>query len=186
MNGYTYQLGPTGNRTSASEPSGRAVNWSYDGIYRLTQETISFYPHSNNGKATYGLDPVGNRLSQTSSLSALTSGSYTFDANDRLSTETDDGNGDTLVSGARSFVHDFENRLKSMTMKGSTMTVVYDGDGNRVAKTVGGASSRTTHFSGVPVGALIMPSTPKIRRPPRCRLRCLRSKSCASALKPLS
>ena len=142
MNGYTYQLGPTGNRTSASEPGGRTLNWGYDGIYRLTQEAISLDPHSNNGTATYGLDPVGNRLSQTSSLPDIQSGTFTYDPNDRLSTETYDSNGNTLVSGARTFAYGFENRLKSMTTNGSQVTVVYDGDGNRVAKTVGGATTR--------------------------------------------
>jgi RHS repeat-associated protein len=156
MNGYTYQLGPTGNRTSAGEPSGRAVNWSYDGIYRLTQETISLDPHSNNGTASYGLDPVGNRLSQTSSLPGIPTGSATFDANDRLSTETYDANGNTLATGARTFVYDFENRLKSMTTGGSAVTIIYDGDGNRVAKTVGGVTTRylvdnlnPTHYAQV-------------------------------------
>jgi RHS repeat-associated protein len=144
MNGYTYQLGPTGNRTSASEPSGRAVNWSYDGIYRLTNETISLDPHSNNGTASYGLDPVGNRLSQASSLPGIPTGSFSYDADDRLSTETSDNNGNTLVSGARTFVYDFENRLKSTSnsVTGVNAAIAYDGDGNRVAKTVNGATTR--------------------------------------------
>jgi RHS repeat-associated protein len=140
MNGYTYQLGATGNRTSASEQSGRAVNWSYDGIYRLTNETISLDPHSNNGSVTYGLDPVGNRLNQNSTLPGITTGSATFDTNDRLSTETYDANGNTLATGPRMFVYDFENRLKSMN--NGAVTIVYDGDGNRIAKTANGATTR--------------------------------------------
>jgi YD repeat-containing protein len=31
LNGYQYQLGPTGNRIGATEPSGRTLNWTYDG-----------------------------------------------------------------------------------------------------------------------------------------------------------
>ncbi|MBZ5726561.1 MAG: hypothetical protein LAP87_16365 [Acidobacteriia bacterium] len=143
LNGYTYQLGPTDNRQSATEPNGRTLNWSYDGIYRLTNETISLDPRSKNGSVDYGLDPVGNRLNQNSTLPGITTGSATFDANDRLSTETYDANGNTTVSGVRTFAYDFENRLKSMTMSGSpTVTLQYDGDGNRVAKTVGGATIR--------------------------------------------
>jgi YD repeat-containing protein len=42
--GYLYQRGPTGNLTSATELNGRTLNWSYDGIYRLTNETISLGP----------------------------------------------------------------------------------------------------------------------------------------------
>jgi YD repeat-containing protein len=65
---YTYQRGPTGNLTSVAESSGRQVGWNYDGIYRLTNETISLAPSGHNGSVGYGLDPVGNRLNDTSSL----------------------------------------------------------------------------------------------------------------------
>jgi RHS repeat-associated protein len=147
---YNYTLGLTGNRASATEPNGRALNWSYDGIYRLTNETISLDPHPTpkNGSVDYGLDPVGNRLSQNSTLPGIPSaGPLTYDFNDRLSTESYDPNGNTTVSGARYFAYDFENRLKSMSMLvNGTMTVIatvqYDGDGNRVAKTVGGGTTR--------------------------------------------
>jgi RHS repeat-associated protein len=142
LNGYSYQLGPAGNRQSATEPSGRTVNWSYDGIYRLTNEAISLDPHAKNGAVSYGLDPVGNRLSQASTVPGIGSGTFAYDADDRtLSTEQYDNNGNTTVSGARTFVYDFENRLKSMN--NGAVTLVYDGNGNRVAKTVGGA---TTHY----------------------------------------
>jgi len=69
-------------------------------------------PHSKNGSVGYGLDPVGNRLSQTSTLPGISMGSFTYSANDLLSTETYDNNGNTTVSGARTFWYDFENRLR--------------------------------------------------------------------------
>ena len=75
VSSYTYTLGSTGNRTGAVEGNGRTLTWNYDGIYRLTNETITSDPSSNNGSATYGLDPVGNRLSAVSSLSSINSGS---------------------------------------------------------------------------------------------------------------
>jgi RHS repeat-associated protein len=139
LNNYQYQLGPTGNRQSSTEPNGRTLNWSYDGIYRLTNETISLDPRTKNGAVDYDLDPVGNRLSQTSTLPGIDTGSATFDANDRLSTETYDNNGNTLTTGNRAFTYDFENRLKSMN--GTAVTLQYDGDGNRVAKTIGGVTT---------------------------------------------
>ncbi|MGD0830804.1 MAG: hypothetical protein ABR907_07665, partial [Terracidiphilus sp.] len=46
---YNYLLGPTGNRTGATEQGGRALTWSYDNIYRLTNETIADDPTNNNG-----------------------------------------------------------------------------------------------------------------------------------------
>jgi RHS repeat-associated protein len=142
---YTYTLGPTGSRQSATESSGRTLNWSYDGIYRLTNETITLDPMSKNGTVAYGLDPVGNRLSQTSSIPGIPTASFLYDFDDRIQppTESYHPNGNTLVSGSRTFTYDFANRLKSMTMSGSPgVTLVYDGDGNRVAKTVGATTTR--------------------------------------------
>jgi len=60
------------------------LSWSYDNIYRLTNETISLDPHSVNGSVGYGLDPVGNRQQQTSSIPGIGSGAFTYDADDRL------------------------------------------------------------------------------------------------------
>jgi len=137
--GYSYQFGPTGNRVSMTEQSGRTLNWSYDGLYRLTNEGISNDPAGNNGTLAYGLDPVGNRLSLSSTLAGILSATETYNANDRLSTETYDNNGNVLTSGGKVFQYDFENRLKSMN---GAVTLTYDGDGNRVAKSVGGVTTQ--------------------------------------------
>jgi RHS repeat-associated protein len=137
---YGYQPGPTGNWQSATEQSGRTLNWNYDGIYRLTNEVITNDPNSKNGTVGYGLDPVGNRLTQSATLPGISSRTFAFDANDRLSTETYDNNGNVLVSGGRSFKYDFQNRLKSVN--NGAITLVYDGDGNRVAKTLAGATTQ--------------------------------------------
>jgi YD repeat-containing protein len=139
---YSYTLSPTGNRTGAVESNGRALSWSYDNIYRLTNETISLDPHSVNGSVGYGLDPVGNRQQQTSSIPGIGSGAFTYDADDRLNTETYDANGNTLTSGGKTFTYDFANRLKSMTEGTVAVTLAYDADGNRVAKTVNGVITR--------------------------------------------
>lgn len=83
---------------------------------------------------------MGAGHSQTSTLSGISAGSFTYDANDRLSTDIHDNNGNTLASGSSSFAYNFENRLKSMN--GSAVTLQYDGDGNRVAKTASGVTTR--------------------------------------------
>jgi RHS repeat-associated protein len=142
VSSYSYQLGPTGNRTSATEGNGRALNWNYDGIYRLTNETISGDPSQNNGSVSYGLDPVGNRLSETSSLPGITSGSFGYNADDEVSSETYDQNGNTLFTGGKSYTYDSENHMTSATGNGKVITMVYDAFGNRVAKTVNGATTR--------------------------------------------
>jgi RHS repeat-associated protein len=136
---YTYTLGPAGNRLSTIEQTGRAVNWSYDGIYRLTNEAVANDPNSNNGAVAYGLDPVGNRLSISSTLATIPSGTFNYNANDWLSTETYDNNGNTLSSGGRTFAYDFQNRLKAMN--GGAVSMLYDGDGNRISKTANGITT---------------------------------------------
>jgi RHS repeat-associated protein len=138
--GYIYQRGPTGNLTGATELNGRTLTWNYDGIYRLTNETISSDPTNNNGTASYGLDPVGNRLSETTTLTGLDPGTFGYNADDEVSTETYDANGNTLTTGRKTFAYDSENHLTSMNS--GAVTIVYDGDGNRVAKTVSGVTTQ--------------------------------------------
>jgi len=143
---YDYTLDAVGNRSTVVEhlpnQSGRTVNWSYDRIYRLTDEVISLDPHSKNGNVHYDLDPVGNQTQETGTLSGLMPGSFTYDFDDRLNTETYDPNGNTLTTGGTTFTYDFANRLKSMTAGSVSVTIQYDGDGNRVAKTVNGVTTR--------------------------------------------
>ena len=55
--------------------NGRTLTWSYDGIYRLTNETVSADPANKDGDVAYRLDPVGNRLSENSTLNGVYSGS---------------------------------------------------------------------------------------------------------------
>ena len=143
--GYVYQRGPAGNLTSATELSGRTVNWSYDGIYRLTNETISLAPSKNNGSVSYGLDPVGNRQSENSSLSGLPSGSWSFNADDELSSETYDADGNVTAAGGKTFSYDSQNHL--VAMNGGAVQMLYDGDGNRVAKSANGVVTRYLVFS---------------------------------------
>ena len=142
LNSYNYTLDPTGRRLSATERSGRSVTYVYNEIYRLTSESITGDANpAANGSITYGYDAVGNRQSRTSNIAAVPAQTFTYDANDRLSVDTYDANGNTLTGSGSTFTYDFENRIKSVN--GGAVTIVYDGDGNRVAKTVGGV---TTHY----------------------------------------
>jgi RHS repeat-associated protein len=140
VSSYSYTLGPTGNRTAGTEGTGRTLNWSYDGIYRLTNEAVSADPDTVNGSIAYGLDPVGNRLSKTSSVTGVNSGSFGYNADDEVSSETYDNNGNTLSTGGKTFAYDSENHLTSMN--GGAVSIVYDAFGNRVAKTVNGITTK--------------------------------------------
>ena len=139
---YTYQLGPTGIHTGATEGNGRTLQWNYDGIYRLTNETISNDPANNNGGATYNLDPVGNRLSAVSSLTSIASGSFSYNPDDEISSETYDANGNVLSTGGMVYTYDSENHMTSMIGNGKVVTMVYDAFGNRVSKTVNNVTTK--------------------------------------------
>lgn len=142
VSGYTYQRGPTGNQTNVVELGGRTETWAYDGIYRLTNESIASAPSGDNGAVSYGLDPVGNRLSDSSSLTGIPSGSWGYNSDDEVSSETYDANGNVTATGSKAFSYDSENHLVSMTASGTSATIIYDGDGNRVSKTVNGVTTR--------------------------------------------
>jgi RHS repeat-associated protein len=136
---YSYTLGPAGNRTAVSELGGRTVTYIYDDLYRLKSETIANDPHGINGAVSYDYDPVGNRLSRTSTVTGVPAQSSTFDANDRLNSDSYDANGNTTSSNSNTYAYDFENRLTSLN--NGAATFVYDGDGNRVSKTVSGLTT---------------------------------------------
>ncbi len=155
---YAYTVGPAGNRLTATEtiirdplnPVPRTINrvYNYDNIYRLTGETINGAP--STGSASYNYDPVGNRLSRNVASLPLLPQSFTFDANDRLTTDTYDDNGNTLVGlgfgQTQADQYDFENRLITRHTPQATINILYDGDGNRVSKTVTTATNSTTTY----------------------------------------
>jgi RHS repeat-associated protein len=135
---YTYTLGAAGNRTAVAELGGRQVSYTYDALYRLTAETIA--GGAVNGTIGYTYDAVGNRLTRSSTVAPVPAASYSYDANDRLQSDTYDANGSTTASGGNTYAYDFENRLVSEN--GTAVMLTYDGDGNRVVKTTGGVATQ--------------------------------------------
>ena len=82
-----------------TEDSGRSTSYSYDNLYRLTQER-STETGKPDRTTSYTYDRNGNRLSKLDS--ATGAASYVYDANDRLVTEngqsyTYDANGNELT-----------------------------------------------------------------------------------------
>jgi hypothetical protein len=73
-------------------------------------------------------------------LSGVNSGSFTFNADDELAGESYDQNDNVTATGGKTFSYDTENHLVSMN--GGAVQIVYDGDGNRVKKTVGGVTTQ--------------------------------------------
>ncbi len=138
---FTYTLESAGNRTNLIE-SFNSVNrtnvWKYDSLYRLTNETITA-SSGPTGSITNRYDAVGNRTNRLSSVSGITNQTFTFGTNDWLTSDVYDNNGNTRTNGANVYLYDAENRLTNFNS--GTAVFVYDGDGNRVRKTVGGVTT---------------------------------------------
>jgi RHS repeat-associated protein len=76
----------------------------------------------------------------TSTLPSIANSAATFNLDDWMSPETYDSNGNTLTTGGKSFSYDSENHL--MSMNGGAVKLIYDGDGNRVAKIANGVTTQ--------------------------------------------
>jgi len=85
-------------------------------------------------------DALGNRQLLLSGVTGIGSQTLSYDVNDRLTTNTYDANGNTLAAGAKTFARDSMDRLTKFNS--GAVTMVYDGDGTRVAKTSGGVTTQ--------------------------------------------
>jgi RHS repeat-associated protein len=133
--GYTYTLGPAGNRVRVVEAhSGRQVDYAYDGLYRLVREEIV-----GERIVTYTYDAVGNRLTRDDSVDGATA--YTYDVDDRL-VDVDgtayqyDANGNLTAVGATQYTYDSRDRLVLVEDGALTVSYAYDLDGHRVGRVV--------------------------------------------------
>ncbi|HKV40042.1 MAG TPA: RHS repeat-associated core domain-containing protein [Blastocatellia bacterium] len=68
----------------------------------------------------------------------MTANTYSYDADDRLGSDQYDADGNTTLSTGTANTYDFENRMVTH----GNVSIVYDGDGNRVAETVGGVTTQ--------------------------------------------
>ena len=136
---YSQNYSFSGHKQSVMEGSGRAANYTYDSIYRLTNESIASDPGGVNGTLSYSLDAVANRLNLNSTLAALPPQALSYDADDRLNSDAYDANGNTVASGGTTYGYEFEDRLTSTS---SGVQIAYDGHGNRISETVSGTTTK--------------------------------------------
>lgn len=138
---YAFTLDRTGRRLSSTEQDGTTINYTYDALFRLKREAVTNSPNAaRNGAVDYNYDSVGNRLSRISTLAGVLSATSSYDANDRLTTDSYDANGNTRSADGKSFTYDFEDRVR--TVNGGAVRITYDGDGNLASKTVGGVTTK--------------------------------------------
>ena len=145
LQSFDYALDPTGRRARVTELDGRTIAYSYDEIYRLTEERITPAGGGADSVNSYTYDPVGNRVF---SIEDGVSTAYAYDQNDRLLTaggltyQYDTNGNQTQVTEDTTVIdygYDQNNRLVSAetSVSGtltSTVTFGYDVDGNRVLK----------------------------------------------------
>ena len=137
ISNYAYTLGAAGNRLTVAELSGRTVNYAYDSLYRLTSETVANDPANKNAAVSYTYDNVGNRKTLNATLPPAGAMNYSYDVDDRLVSDQYDADGNTVSSGGTNNTYDFENHL----IQHGGVTLLYDGNGNRVSETVGGVTT---------------------------------------------
>ena len=140
---YTFDAG--GNVTGLTDPQQGNQTFTYDGLERLITAVGTY------GTLTYGYDQIGNLTSNSRN-----GGTYTYPTSGSSSvrphavstaggdTYAYDANGNMISGAGRTITYDYENRPVSITKNGSTTTMVYDGDGGRVKKTVNDGSATTT------------------------------------------
>jgi RHS repeat-associated protein len=125
------------------------TTYSYDRLSRLTGAD------GPSGDRGYAYDPVGNRLEMVRDATAT---AYAYDTADRLtsvggSAVTVDAAGNLTTRGSDAFTYHAANRLLSATSNGATQTSTYDGDGTRVATSVGSTTTGYVHdvAAGLPL-----------------------------------
>ena len=139
---FAYKVEAAGNRTNLIETvngSSRTFAWSYNAVYRLTNETIT--GAAPTGTISYKYDAAGNRTNRLSSVSGVTATTASYNTNDWLASDVSDSNGNTRTNGANAFFYDAENRLTNATIGASTFAYTYNADGIRISKTTGGTTT---------------------------------------------
>ncbi len=147
--GYTFDAG--GNVTNLTDPKHGTQILAYDPLDRLTSASGSAYPTtitytydqignmlSNSQVGTYNYPPSGSNSVRPHAVTTAGGNSYSYD-----------GNGNMTNGPGRTMSFDYENRPVTITKNGTTTTMVYDGDGGRVKKTVNdGVMTTLTTYIG--------------------------------------
>ena len=158
LSSFAYTYYASGNRMSETDYSGKTISYTYDGLGRLTQES------ETNGKTVaYSFDAAGNRTQMAVTGTEAYTTAYTYDANNRLLSETKtqnsgntvtsytyDANGNTLskivLAGndpaeVTAFSYNRFNQLTNVTAVGCPVYYSYNANGIRTAKLTNGVQT---------------------------------------------
>ena len=144
LDGAGYSYDNAGNRTAKTNNLNNITEqYAYDPLYQLTQVT-----QGTTTTESYSYDAVGNRLSSldmssyaynlSNELISTSAATFTYDSNGNMLTKTDS-------NGSTTFNWDFNNRLGSVVLPGTsgTVTFKYDPLGNRIQKS---STSGTSNY----------------------------------------
>lgn len=149
----TYSYDIAGILQSSVNPNGTKTTYSYDAANRL----IGLSNRKSNDTViagfTYTLDAAGNHtlvVKDEPIAPEVTAAdiSYTYDDANRLSTAggttyTHDNRGNlTGTSAGNAYAFDYADRLTQVAIGGVNIEYLYDGLGNRIARTKGGIQTR--------------------------------------------
>jgi RHS repeat-associated protein len=120
------------------------ISYTYDGLYRLNAAA-----YSTGECYQFAYDKVGNRTTQTATITSTLVTAYQYDAANRLSsvgsiTYTWDNNGNLLNDGSALYRYDQANHLISTTLGSTTSLLNYNGDGVRLKQTLNGVVTTYT------------------------------------------
>ena len=139
LQSYHYTLGLAGHRLRIDEHDGTSRHYTYDDLYRLTQDRVTDPADTLIYQRGFTYDPVGNRLEETiEECVGPTVVASTYDVRDRQLTAASaaygwDANGNLTSHDEAGYTWDQDNRLTSLTLAdGSLVEMTYDADGHRV------------------------------------------------------
>lgn len=164
VNQQTNNGNVTQQTIMTSEGLNLTQNYAYDPYNRIS--TVAESGSNNEFSQTYTIDQYGNRAvsgyipnadatpEATSEFNAKNQwapgAGYTYDS---AGNQTSTGSRQSLGAQANTYAYDAENRLKSANIGNTgTVTYTYDGEGRRVQKTVGSATTSYVYDGG---GALV-------------------------------
>jgi RHS repeat-associated protein len=175
IDSYRYQYDTSGRIIQVQEHSGKVIEYEYSTASRLTEERV-FQDSFLTQKTQYSYSAVGNRTLKIDSLLGTTA--YTYDANDRLLSESLNGLTTTYqydLSGnlirkqeangtTTEFFWNARGWLVRAAIHTATTTQIvdysYDGQGNLVRRTVDGVATNFLLDKLSPVPRVLEVSTP--------------------------
>ncbi len=154
LSSYAYGYDAAGNRKWVKRSNGLGDVFTYDAadqltnvIYEATNPDGS--PGAGTSQVTYKIDAAGNWTNVVSVVPGVSTNTTVYQVNGLNeytnvagATRTYDTKGNLSGSGGSSYQYDYENRLGSCSVSGTTYTNTYDVLGRWVGRLTGGAWTR--------------------------------------------